>query len=130
MVLFMNGLKAVLLALVTALVIKLFIFDFMTAQGHSMEPAIRSGSVMVINRLQYGLRLPMMQDYLIRWGNPKAGDVVVFFTPLGELAVKRCIAVTEEGDFIAEGDNELLSYDSRTYGPVSTENIIGKVLGY
>jgi signal peptidase I len=126
----MNGFKAVLLALGTALVIKLFFFEFMTAQGHSMEPAIRNGSVMVVNRLQYGLRLPMMQNYLIRWGNPKAGDIVVFYTPLGELAVKRCVALTKEGGFIAEGDNELLSYDSRTYGPVPTNNIIGKVLGY
>jgi type IV secretory pathway protease TraF len=37
--------------------------------------------------------------------------------------------MTEEG-FIAKGDNEASSYDSRSYGPVPLANIIGKVLGY
>jgi type IV secretory pathway protease TraF len=31
--------------------------------------------------------------------------------------------------FIAYGDNSPHSYDSRFYGPVSTNNIIGKALG-
>ena len=128
--LYMNSTKAVLLALVAALVLKLFFFDFMIAQGHSMEPAIKNGSVLVISRLRYGLKIPWRQKYLIRWAQPAAGEVVVFYTPSGELAVKRCAALTEGGLFIAEGDNELASYDSRSYGPVPADNIIGKVLGY
>jgi len=126
----MNSTKAVLLALAAALVLKLFFFDFMIAQGHSMEPAIQNGSVLLISRLRYGLRLPWLQKYLFRWAQPKAGEVVVFYTPSGELAVKRCAALIEGGFFIAEGDNEIASYDSRSYGPVPADNIIGKVLGY
>lgn len=126
----MNRTKAVLWALAAALIFKLFFFDFMIAQGHSMEPAIGNGAVLVISRLRYGLRLPWRQGYLFRWANPKAGEVVVFYTPSGELAVKRCAALTERGDFVAEGDNSPLSYDSRSYGPVPADNIIGKVLGY
>ena len=126
----MNSTKAVLLALAAALVLKLFFFDFMIAQGHSMEPAIQNGSVIVVSRLRYGLRLPWQQNYLVRWGRPSAGEVVVFYTPSGELAVKRCAALTENGFFLAEGDNVHASYDSRSYGPVSLDNIIGKVLGY
>ncbi|MDR0443013.1 MAG: signal peptidase I [Treponema sp.] len=126
----MKGTKAVLLALTAAFVFKLFFFDFMIAQGHSMEPTIKNGTVLVISRLRYGLRLPWQQGYLIRWTAPKEGEVVVFYTPLGELAVKRCVAPSESGFFTAEGDNELSSYDSRAYGPVPADNIIGKVLGY
>jgi len=122
--------KAVILALVAAFIIKIFVFDFMIAQGHSMEPAIKSGSVLVISRLRYGLRLPWRQSYSLRWAQPKIGEVVVFYTPSGELAVKRCIALTEKYEFIAEGDNSILSYDSRAYGPVPVDNIIGKVLWY
>jgi signal peptidase I len=125
----MSGIKAVLLALAAALVIKLFFFDFMIAQGHSMEPAIQNGTILIVSRLRYGLKIPWRQDYLFRWAQPKAGEVVVFYTPTGELAVKRCILLIE-GGFIAEGDNELASYDSRAYGPVLLDNIIGKVLGY
>ena len=122
--------KAALLALITAVILKLFLFDFIIAEGNSMEPVIKSGAVLVINRLQYGLRFPGQRGYLVRWALPKAGEVVVFYTPQGELAVKRCAALTGGGDFLAEGDNSLQSYDSRSYGPVSGDSTIGKVLGY
>jgi signal peptidase I len=125
----MNGTKAVLLAITAALVLKLFFFDFIIAQGHSMEPAIQNGAVLIVSRLRYGFRLPWQQNYLLRWARPKTGEVVVFYTPTGELAVKRCSSASGDS-FYAEGDNGLASYDSRAYGPVPADNIIGKVLGY
>ena len=121
--------KAFFLAIAAAVILKLFFFDFIIAQGHSMEPTIHDGTVLVISRLRYGFKLPLRKKYLIRWAEPKIGEVVVFYTPMGELAVKRCAALTERG-FYAEGDNEFASYDSRAYGPLPLDNIIGKVLGY
>jgi signal peptidase I len=121
--------KAVLGAFAAALVIKLFLFDFIIAEGNSMEPAIHSGSVLVVNRLQYGLRFPGQAGYLIRWAQPRQGELVVFYTPSGDLAVKRC-DWAGRGEFIAQGDNSLQSYDSRSYGPVSADATIGKVLGW
>ena len=121
--------KAILYALVTALIIKLFLFDFIIAEGHSMEPSIQNGSVLVINRLQYGFRFPGQSGYMLRWSAPKQGDVVVFYTPSGSIAVKRCDAAAGKGEFMAQGDNSLQSYDSRSYGPVSADSTIGKVLG-
>jgi len=126
---YMKGTKPVLFALSAALFLKLFFFDFIIAQGHSMEPAIRDGSVLIVSRISYGLQLPS-NKYLLRWGQPKKGEVVVFYTPSGELAVKRCVMSAENGTFYAEGDNSIVSYDSRSYGPILTDNIIGKVLGY
>jgi len=113
----------------TALVLKLFLLDFIIAEGNSMEPSIKSGSVLVVNRLQYGLRFPGQKGYLIRWSAPRPGDVVVFYSPSGNVAVKRCGALIGKGEFMANGDNSLRSYDSRSYGPVSVENTIGKVMG-
>jgi len=126
----MNGTKAVFLAIATVFVFKFFFFDFIITQGNSMEPAIKNGSVLIVSRLRYGFRLPWRQEYSIRWDVPQTGEVVVFYTPMGELAVKRCVYLTERGDFHAEGDNGQDSYDSRAYGPVPVDNIIGKVLGY
>jgi signal peptidase I len=126
----MKIIKAVVPALAAALVLKLFFFDFIIARGLSMEPAIKDGTVLVISRLRYGLRLPLKQGYLVQWSKPKVGEVLIFYTPAGELAVKRCTALNEWGGFYAEGDNKNASYDSRAYGPVPVENIIGKVLGY
>ncbi|MCL2762592.1 MAG: signal peptidase I [Treponema sp.] len=121
--------KAILSAFVVAVIIKLFLFDFIIAEGNSMEPAIHSGSVLVVNRLQYGFRFPGQPGYMVQWAMPKQGDIVVFYSPLGGIAVKRCSSSAENGEFMVQGDNNLQSYDSRSYGPVSVEATIGKVLG-
>jgi signal peptidase I len=120
--------KAVLGAIILGTFLKFFIFDLMIAEGNSMIPAIKSGSVLVVNRLVYGFRFPWMKGYLLRWARPKPGEVVVFYNPRGETAVKRCGDSTEDS-FTALGDNDLQSFDSRSYGPVPVDNIIGKVLG-
>jgi len=128
----MKPIKPVLLAVLTAVILKMFVFDFIISQGHSMEPAFTDGAVLIISRLRYGLRVPWRKErrqYLIQWAAPKTGDVIVFFTPEGKLAVKRCVRI-EGKVFFAEGDNVPASYDSRAYGPVPAENIIGKVLGH
>ena len=122
--------RSVILAFIAGLIIKLFMFDLMITSGHSMEPAIKSGAVLIINRLQYGLRFPGQKKYLIRWGEPKPGELVVFYTPSGDIAVKRCETINSEGQFLAYGDNVNQSYDSRYYGPVPLDNAIGRVLGY
>jgi signal peptidase I len=121
--------KAAAAAFITAIIMKLFLFDLMIAEGHSMEPAVPNGTVLVVNRLKYGLRLPWQRGFLIRWSAPNPGEVVVFYTPSGQIAVKRCEEITEKGDFIVRGDNSLQSFDSRSYGPVPVDHIIGKVLG-
>ena len=126
----MKIIKAVTLAILTAFFLKLFVFDFIIAQGHSMEPAIKDGTVLIVSRIRYGIRMPRQQDYLINWAQPKPGEVVVFYTSAGELAVKRCKNLTEWNSFYVEGDNAGTSYDSRSYGPVPFNNVIGKVLGY
>jgi signal peptidase I len=128
-IMIMKEISPILLAITAALVLKLFVFDFIIAQGHSMEPAINDGAVLVVSRISYGLQLPS-NKYLLRWAEPKIGEVVVFYTPSGELAVKRCTIAGKDGLFYAEGDNSLVSYDSRSYGPVFADKIIGKVLGY
>jgi signal peptidase I len=130
--------RTILLALFAAVLMKLFLFDFLIADGRSMQPAIKSGTVLIIIRLAYGFRLPGSGKYLLRWRLPKSGDVVVFVTPQGSTAVKRCVELLEPGNvsksgaaprFIALGDNSVDSYDSRSYGPVPADRILGKVMG-
>jgi signal peptidase I len=111
------------------MVLKGFLFDFMIAEGRSMDPVIKSGTVLVVNRAAYGLRLPWTGKYLLRWRMPLPGDVVIFYTPQGDRAVKRCAGITPGNTFVALGDNRRESYDSRAYGPVPVDHIMGKVLG-
>jgi len=121
--------KAILLAFIAALVMKFFILDFMIAEGNSMVPTIKSGAILTVYKASYGIRLPGMSTYILDWGEPKEGDVVIFYTPAGEIAVKRCGEITSDGFFYVLGDNSSQSYDSRNYGPIPKNNIIGKVLG-
>jgi len=119
---------AIIGALAAALLMKFFLFDFMIAEGRSMIPTVNPGTMLVINRLAYGLRLPGQGRYILRWAEPEEGDLVVFYTPLGEIAVKRC-GLPQDGYFYALGDNSSQSYDSRFYGPVRLDSIIGRVMG-
>jgi signal peptidase I len=121
--------KAILWGCVVALLMKFFLFDFMVTEGPSMTPAIRSGAVLLVLRLAYGFRLPGATGYLLRWSRPKSGDVVVFLTPGGDTAVKRCGAWDADDTFFALGDNNRESYDSRCYGSVPVDRIVGKVFG-
>ena len=121
--------KAITCALVTALIIKLFLFDFMISEGHSMSPAINPGKVLLVFKLSYGIRMPGSGNYILRWAVPREGDIVVFVTPYGEIAVKRCHRLLPDNMFFALGDNSSQSYDSRSYGPVPVDNIMGRVLG-
>jgi len=121
--------KAIIGAFAAALFIKLFLFDFMITEGHSMDPAIKPGALLMVCKVFYGFRIPGSGVYLVRWGIPREGHVVVFFTPLGELAVKRAGKALPGNMFYALGDNQSQSYDSENYGPVSNDNVIGRVLG-
>ena len=116
-------------AFITALFLKIFVIDFMIAEGHSMVPVIEPGNILLVCKTYYGLRLPGTSNYTFQWKSPKEGDIVVFYTPHGDIAVKRCGEILQGDLFMALGDNSSHSFDSRSYGPVSSKNIIGKVLG-
>ena len=121
--------RAIIMAFIVALLIKIFVLDFVVAEGHSMYPIVKPGTILLVCKVFYGIRLPAIGGYLVLWRVPHKGDVVVFYTPLGEIAVKRCMEILPEGLFYALGDNGSQSYDSRNYGPVPNDNIIGRVLG-
>lgn len=81
--------------------------------GSSMEPTLSEG-----DRL------------LVRWGRaPRPGQVVVveWMGRPGMLLVKRLIRREGAGWWI-EGDGESLGNDSRSFGAISTDEILGTVL--
>ncbi|MCL2007311.1 MAG: S26 family signal peptidase [Treponema sp.] len=120
--------RVIIGAFAVAIFIKFFLLDFMVADGHSMAPAIKPGTILFVSRLFYGVRLPWSGNYILQWRSVQEGDVVVFYTPHGDIAVKRCMEILPGGTFIAIGDNSIQSYDSRNYGPIPRNNIIGRVL--
>ena len=100
-------------------VIKVFVFDILSVQGISMEPAIHDNEKILVCKLSYGIVNPFGNSTLIRWKNARTGDIVIYYYK-NNLVVK--------GMILAIGDNFENSIDSRTYGFVAQKNILGKVI--
>ncbi len=82
-----------------------------------MEPALRAGDYVLVNRWAYRTRLPA------------AGDLVVLRDPEapGRFLVKRVMSGDATAGFFVLGDNMEHSRDSRHFGLVPRHLIVGKV---
>jgi phage repressor protein C with HTH and peptisase S24 domain len=65
---------------------------------------------------------------LVDWrATIRTGDVVVARLPDRPLGVKRAVALTPDGWLLA-GDNPAESTDSRTFGAVAANDVLGRVV--
>lgn len=83
--------------------------------GHSMEPIFKNGDTILVSGLLYLFK------------NPKINDIVAFKEKNGKILVKR-IKEIKDGKFFACGDNKKDSLDSKDFGFISKEFIIGKLI--
>lgn len=86
-----------------------------------MEPTLKNGSLALVNRWVYFFQ------------KPQSGNVVVFKNPARpqEILCKRISAVSAETKkYELRGDNLRDSFDSKNFGTVKKEQILGKVMGY
>ncbi len=82
-----------------------------------MSPDLDPGDYVIVNRWAYRTR------------EPSIGDLVVLRDPEreGRYLCKRIADVPSSGVYSVRGDNEAVSRDSRTFGPVPRDLIVGKV---
>ena len=84
-------------------------FSRFVVEGKSMEPSFKEGErVLTFN-----------------FSSPKKGDVVVVKKKIN--LIKR-VQTIENNSYFVVGDNQNRSTDSREFGPVPKEEIVGKVL--
>lgn len=82
------------------------ILDWNDVPSGSMNPTIFVGDRIFVNRLAYGLKFPFTTWQLIKWSEPKRGEIVVFYSPAdGIRLVKRQIGIP--GDHIVYKDGRL-----------------------
>lgn len=94
------------------------------SDGPSMEPTLLNGDRFVVDKSAYGLSIPFVDEAVVRWAEPKVGDVVVLRSPLDGIdIVKRVVGVG--GDRIEIRDDVVYRNGTtllrRVLGACSTE---------
>jgi signal peptidase I len=142
---------AFLIAVILAVLLRLFVFEPFNVSGPSMERTMYTGNLVLVNKLIYKFR------------EPERGEVVVFQSAEGRDYIKRVIALPGEtveaknnallingeplpepyipedirtkdfrqwtvkpGEVFVLGDNRPESFDSREFGPVMMDRIVGR----
>jgi signal peptidase I len=88
-------------------VLRSFVVEPFKIPSGSMLPTLFVGDFILVNKFDYGIRLPIVDKKIIPIGNPQRGDVVVFRFPKDETVdfIKRVVGVP--GDTIAYQNKEL-----------------------
>lgn len=144
--------QIVLPAIVLAIVVHLFLAQATVVYGQSMEPNLSPYQRLIVDKLTYHLRAPTRNDIVvlelpnvsdllvkrivalpgesieIRSGEVFVNDVRLdepFLRDLGHVSMAR----TNLGplQYFVMGDNRDNSNDSRAFGPVEREQIVGRV---
>lgn len=82
--------------------------------GHSMEPAIKNKQHVLISKIPYFFSEPSVKE-------------IVAFKKNQKILIKRIVRKIGDKYFLA-GDNSKDSLDSRSFGLVSKNDILGKVI--
>ena len=102
------------------------LIDWFDVPSGSMEPTIVPGDRIFVNKLAYGLRVPLTKEpclWLARWDTPDRGDVVVCYSPEEPdhiRLVKRVVAVA--GDTLEiRGGKLSVNGKEAAYSPLDEE---------
>jgi len=144
--------ETLLFTLLIYLLIRTFLFENYRVVGTSMNPTLENGEFLVVNKLDYRLHQPQRGDIIVFTdpvspdrklikrviGLPgetveiKNGGVLIEQQFLDEPYLEdpgnssRAASVLAEGQYFVLGDNRNNSSDSRSWGTLPRERIVGK----
>jgi nickel-type superoxide dismutase maturation protease len=84
--------------------------------GHSMEPTLKENQIVLASTLPYS------------FSKPKIGDIIALKDPRDEKILIKRITKIENKTYFVMGDNMSDSTDSRQFGMIKRDQIIGKIL--
>lgn len=68
-------------ALFFVLIIRSFIVQPYRVPTGSLEPTVMPGDFILVQQYSYGVRLPVLQTKILNTGEPKRGDIALFYYP-------------------------------------------------
>lgn len=74
-------LKTLTLFIAAALVLRASVVEAFKIPSGSMIPTLKIGDHLLVSKLSYGFRLPLLIRTVYQWGLPQRGDIVVFTRP-------------------------------------------------
>lgn len=123
--------KFTLIAVLIVVPIRLWIAQPFIVSGASMEPTFHNGDYLIVDELSY------------QFNGPQKNDVIIFRYPLepSKYFIKRVEGVPgekvktsgkeitlKENEYYVLGDNRGASSDSRIWGPVTKNFIVGRAI--
>lgn len=115
--------KDILLVLLVLVPIRSSIADWNDVPTGSMKPTILEGDRIFVNKLAYDLKVPLTKWHLVKWGDPKHGDIVVCFSPEdGTRLVKRVVALPGDTISMQEG-RVVINGQTAEYSPLDPKVI-------
>lgn len=103
------------LAFLCAMILRAFFFEAFKIPSGSMEPTLISGDHLFVNKLRYGVRVPFTTKFVVRFAEPRHGEVVVFRFPSEEARAyveQERQAALERGEQRAEC---ILNFDEKDF---------------
>ena len=99
--------RPILPIIIIGLLVRGAIADWNDVPTGSMIPTIVEGDRIFVNKLAYGLRVPLTTTWLSQWDGPERGEIVVLLSPAdGKRLVKRVVG--QPGDVLELRNNRLL----------------------
>lgn len=93
--------------LAVVMVLRSFLYEPFNIPSDSMVPTLETGDFILVNKFEYGVRLPIINSKIIEVGSPERGEVAVFrYPPQPSISyIKRIVGLP--GDHIVYDHGQL-----------------------
>jgi signal peptidase I len=102
-----DGFGSFIVAVALALIVRWAFFEAYVIPSTSMLPTLLVNDHIFVNKISYGMRWPLSEKWILEFGNPDRGDVVVFKYPndKNQFFIKRIVGLP--GDHILYDNGNL-----------------------